>query len=73
MMLVRDFVALLVLAPLAASGAVLGGCSAGTTPAPTAPVAAAPPPKDDGSASQGGVGGGAHAAALEQLKIAPLA
>jgi hypothetical protein len=52
--------------------ALLGGCSASTTSVPFTPVAAAPPPKDDGEASKGGIGGGAHAAAMEELKIAPL-
>ena len=50
------------------------GCSAAATPhpppPPMAPVAPAPPPKDDGAASQGGEGGQAHAAALEQLRVA---
>ncbi|WP_394832145.1 hypothetical protein LVJ94_37070 [Pendulispora rubella] len=35
-------------------------------------VAPASPPKDDGHAAQGGGGGDGHAAALEQLKVAPL-
>jgi len=52
------------------------GCS-GTGPSPAAgshtlPVAAASPPKDDGTAAKGGSGGISHAAALEQLKVAPL-
>jgi len=46
------------------------GCSVAAPPRPPAPVAPAPPPKDDGSPSQGGAGGDAHAAALEQLKVA---
>lgn len=47
-------------------------CSSGPA-APTAiPVVAASPPKDDGKAAQGGAGGAEHAAALEQLKNAPL-
>jgi hypothetical protein len=35
-------------------------------------VAPAPPPRDDGKPAQGGKKGQAHAAALEQLKVAPL-
>jgi len=35
-------------------------------------VAAASPPKDDGDSAQGGAAGNMHAAALEQLKVAPL-
>lgn len=52
--------------------ALLGaGCStANAAPPPSRPVAPAPPPKDDGKAAQGGSGGSAHAAALEQLKVA---
>jgi hypothetical protein len=38
---------------------------------PIGPVAAAPP-RDDGKSAQGGAGGVEHAAALEQLKAAPL-
>ncbi len=34
---------------------------------------AASPPADDGRASEGGSGGSEHAAALEELKVAPLA
>ena len=59
------------------ASACLGlGCSAAVPPhpphppQPLAPVVAAPPPKDDGAASQGGEGGQAHAAALEQLRVA---
>ena len=47
-------------------------CSA-AAPARPALVAAAPPPKDDGKPAEGGEGGAEHAAALEQLKTAPLA
>jgi hypothetical protein len=35
-------------------------------------VAPAAPPKDDGSSAEGGRGGLEHAAALEQLRVAPL-
>ena len=50
---------------------LLVGCS---SPAPVAPakVVAAVPPTDDGRPSEGGSGGDEHAAALEELKIAPL-
>jgi hypothetical protein len=56
-----------------ASPALLAlGCSAAVPPhpQPITPVAPAPPPKDDGLPSQGGEGGQAHAAALEQLRVA---
>jgi hypothetical protein len=46
-------------------------CSATPPPAPVS-VAPAPPPRDDGKPAQGGTGGSAHAAALENLKTAPL-
>jgi hypothetical protein len=46
------------------------GCS--STAPPVRVLAAAPPP-DDGQASKGGAGGDEHSAALEQLKVAPLA
>lgn len=50
------------------------GCSTATpAPATMRPVAAASPPKDDGKSSQGGVGGDDHSAALEQLRVAPIA
>jgi hypothetical protein len=55
-----------------------GGCAsaAHATPAAageaTPPVAPAAPPKDDGKPAKGGGGGPEHAAALEQLKAAPL-
>lgn len=49
----------------------LGGCTA-APPRPPQPVAPAPPPRDDGKPAQGGEGGLAHAAALEQLRVAPL-
>lgn len=48
----------------------LVGCSSNTS-AP-ARVLAAPPPQDDGKPSEGGAGGAEHAAALEQLKVAPM-
>ena len=35
-------------------------------------MAPAPPPKDDGHSAQGGAGGDEHAAALEQLRTAPI-
>lgn len=50
---------------------VLLGCSSATAPPPRAVVAASPP-ADDGRASEGGSGGAEHAAALEELKLAPL-
>lgn len=58
--------------------AFAGGCSSAPPPAAVAPrpVAPAAPPKDDGKASDGTAGGAsrdAHAAALEQLKTAPIA
>lgn len=47
------------------------GCS--SPPAePRTAVAAAAPPKDTGGAAKGGEGGVEHAAALEQLKVAPI-
>jgi hypothetical protein len=49
---------------------LLVGCSSNTTP--QRPVLAAPPPQDDGRPSEGGAGGAEHAAALEQLKTAPM-
>lgn len=48
------------------------GCSSGA-PLARQPVMAASPPKDDGQASKGGRGGEEHAAALEQLKVQPIA
>jgi hypothetical protein len=56
-------------------GLLLSTCSACSASAPShpQPVAAAPPPKDDGKPAQGGEGGLEHAAALEQLKLAPAA
>jgi hypothetical protein len=52
------------------------GCASTGHAAPAAatqtPVAAAAPPKDDGRPAKGGGGGPEHAAALEQLKAAPL-
>ncbi|WP_394822107.1 hypothetical protein [Pendulispora albinea] len=62
------FVSLALLANVACSGT---GPSPSST-APASPVSAASPPKDDGQAAQGGTGGTSHAAALEQLKVAPL-
>jgi hypothetical protein len=69
-----------VLSPFAhvlAAGVAAGACACSTAspakPAVPPPVVApAPPPKDDGQPSQGGEGGTAHAAALEQLRVAPL-
>lgn len=66
------------LASLASLAALALGASACSTaalaaPAPTRAVAPAPPPKDDGKPSQGGAGGESHAAALEQLRVAPAA
>ena len=55
---------------MAALALVLVGCS---TPAPLPRVVvAASPPKDDGRPSEGGNGGSEHAAALEELRVAPL-
>ena len=53
----------------------LGGCSAKRAPpiAPATPVVAASPPKDDGTTALGSKNGDSHAAALEQLKMAPIA
>jgi hypothetical protein len=52
---------------------LLGGCSsAATAPPPHVVVVAASPPQDDGRSSEGGSGGTEHAAALEELKLAPL-
>jgi hypothetical protein len=61
-------------APLLLAGGIActAGCSASPPSTANMPVPAAAPPKDDGSAAQGGGGGTAHAAALEQLKIAKL-
>lgn len=54
---------------------VCAACS--TAAAATAPprplVAPTSPPKDDGKSAQGGAGGDPHSAALEQLKVAPIA
>jgi hypothetical protein len=47
------------------------GCSSANPPPHT--VVAASPPQDDGRSSEGGSGGTEHAAALEELKAAPLA
>src|SRR5882672_10236334 len=63
--------ATLALPALAAAPLICSGCSA-APPAHPQLVAPAPPPKDDGKPAEGGEGGAAHAAALEQLKIAPL-
>jgi hypothetical protein len=52
--------------------ALLPACTASPPPQPAVAVAPAPPPKDDGKPAKGGEGGAAHAAALEQLKVAPL-
>src|SRR5437588_11693863 len=49
---------------------VLVGCSSNGSG--QHPVLAAPPPQDDGRPSEGGAGGAEHAAALEQLKTAPM-
>jgi hypothetical protein len=55
----------------AAGLAGASGCSSAAPPRAVY-VAPAPPPKDDGNAAKGGEGGDRHAAALEQLKVAPL-
>lgn len=51
----------------------LAACSTASAATSSRAVAPAPPPKDDGKPAQGGSGGDAHSAALEQLKVAPLA
>ena len=56
---------------LAGLASAASACS--TAAIPSKPVAPAPPPKDDGKPAQGGPGGDGHAAALEQLRTAPLA
>lgn len=55
-------------------GVALALCACSSVPPGAAlrAVAPSPPPKDDGNAAQGGQGGTQHAAALEQLKQAPL-
>jgi hypothetical protein len=50
--------------------AALAGCSSAVIPPRV--VVPASPPQDDGRSSQGGSGGVEHAAALEELKVAPL-
>lgn len=59
------------------SGALALGAAACSTAAAATPihtqVPAASPPRDDGQPAQGGSGGTVHAAALEQLKLAPTA
>ncbi len=51
----------------------LAACSTASAATPSRPVAPAPPPKDDGKPAQGGSGGDLHSAALEQLRVAPIA
>ena len=51
--------------------ACVAACSTAST-APQRAVVAASPPADDGRSSEGGNGGDEHAAALEELKSAPL-
>jgi hypothetical protein len=60
---------------LALALGLAGSACSTAAPAPAAPrpVVAAPPPKDDGQSAQGGQGGDAHSAALEQLRISPVA
>jgi hypothetical protein len=62
---------------VASFAVALSACSSAPAPVAVAhPVAPAAPPKDDGKASDGtagGTSGDAHAAALEQLKSAPIA
>lgn len=53
--------------------AAASGCSTANNAQPSRPVAAASPPKDDGKSAHGGAGGAGHSAALEQLKVAPMA
>ncbi len=47
-------------------------CSSGTSKAASMPIVAASPPKDDGQPAQGSTGGIEHAAALEELRVAPV-
>jgi hypothetical protein len=64
----------LALLALLALAATASACSSSSSAAHLQ-VPASPPPKDDGKAAQsarGSGGGEAHAAALEQLKVAPL-
>jgi hypothetical protein len=61
-----------ILPSLACSGSVGSAAAAAAKAPPSPPVAPAPPAKDDGRPAKGTVGGSAHAAALEQLRIAPL-
>ena len=51
---------------------LLAACSTASGGQPSRPVAAASPPRDDGKSAQAGNGGEAHAAALEQLKVASI-
>lgn len=62
-----------VLRSLAALALLVAGCTTANNAQPSRPIAAASPPKDDGKSAQGGVGGDDHSAALEQLKVAPVA
>ncbi len=56
-----------------AVGLASAACSTASSGAqPSRPVTPAPPPKDDGKSAQGGTGGDNHAAALEELKLAPI-
>jgi hypothetical protein len=66
---------------IGATGCVSAAAAAPSPPTPghaasaamaAKPVVPAPPPKDDGESAKGGQGGLEHAAALEELKTAPL-
>ena len=59
-------------AAIALAASVWGCSGSAMSVAPSIPIAPAPPPKDDGKPAEGGTGGSAHAAALEELKVAPL-
>lgn len=55
------------------AAAATSGCSKVTAPASPRAVTAAPPPRDDGASAKGGGSAATHSAALEQLKVAPIA
>lgn len=57
---------------LAVGAASVTGCSRASHGPSNRAVAPASPPRDDGKSAMGGPGGGAHAAALEQLKVAAI-
>ncbi|CAN5703829.1 hypothetical protein BH09MYX1_BH09MYX1_16670 [soil metagenome] len=59
-------------AVLSISVVATAACSSGTNKAASMPIVAASPPKDDGQPAQGSTGGVEHAAALEELRTAPV-